>query len=470
MRIVILGPPGSGKGSQARRLAVHYQLPYITVQGALGDIAAEDSELGRLVRETMEANRVSDELMLAVLRVRLGQGDVAKGFVLDGFPRMSTQADTLDLMLEGLGRPVDVVMLIDVDPDDLMERLVGRLTCEGCGTLYNLYTNPPTVDGVCDRCGGRVSRRPDDYEETISNRLRIFESQTAAVIEHYKLRGKLRRVAGGGEAEAVFTQIRHIVDATPRTVIEMEPVAEAAVPLPETEAALLMSARKKVGARRAPAAPPPEVPAALSPVAKPARAKAAKPLGTPAPAAGKPEKPTAPPVAVQKPAAAVVAVKAPAAKAPVAKMPATGKRPSTPKTTPKAASEKAAPAKKAAAGQAPAAKPAAKAAAAKAKPAPNKPVKKPAPTKPVTAKAPARKAAGKVPAKPPVAKKKAAVKKAPARKAPAGKPAAKTGAAPKARPVAKKPVTKKAVAKKAPARKPARVAPRAAARSRGGKR
>ncbi len=166
MRIVILGPPGSGKGSQARRVAVHYQLPYITVQGALSDIAAEDSELGRLVRETMEANRVSDELMLAVLRVRLGQGDVAKGFVLDGFPRTGGQSDTLDLMLDGLGRPVDVVMLIDVDPDDLMERLVGRLTCEGCGTIYNLYTNPPTVDGVCDRCGGRVSRRPDDYEET----------------------------------------------------------------------------------------------------------------------------------------------------------------------------------------------------------------------------------------------------------------------------------------------------------------
>jgi adenylate kinase len=439
MRIVILGPPGSGKGSQARRVAVHYQLPYITVQGALSDIAAEDSELGRLVRETMEANRVSDELMLAVLRVRLGQGDVAKGFVLDGFPRTGGQSDTLDLMLDGLGRPVDVVMLIDVDPDDLMERLVGRLTCEGCGTIYNLYTNPPTVDGVCDRCGGRVSRRPDDYEETISNRLRIFESHTAAVIEHYKLRGKLRRIGGGGEADAVFAQIRHIVDATPRTVIEMEPVSEAAVPLPETEAVLLANPRKRVAPRKAPAPAPPVAPTAP---ARPAARKAAP--KAPAPAAGKPEeKPAAPAAPVERPVAP------PAAKKPAAKAPerVAAAKPATRKAAPKAASGKAAPAK--AAGKAP---------AAKAKAAPKKAAKKAAPPKPAVAKKAAAKARPKA-----AAAKKTAAKKTPARKAPAvakARPAAKKTAA-------KRPAAKKAPAKKAAARKPARAAPRPAARSKG---
>jgi adenylate kinase len=435
MRIVILGPPGSGKGSQARRVATHYQLPYITVQGALGDIAAEDSELGRLVKETLEANRVSDELMLAVLRVRLGQADVGKGFVLDGFPRTASQADTLDLMLDSLGRPVDVVMLIDVDPDDLMERLVGRLTCEGCGTLYNLYTNPPTVDGVCDRCGGRVSRRPDDYEETISNRLRIFESQTAAVIEHYKLRGKLRRVAGGGEPDAVFGQVRHIVDATPRTVIEMEPVAQQAVPLPETEAALLAAPRRKVQTRKPAAAP---APAVLARERRPAAVAPARPAKAPAAATQTIEKVAA------KPAAAPAArPKAPAAK------PAAAKRPSAEKPAQKAAAAKAVPSKKPAAG---------KTAAAKASTAPKKAAKKPVPAKP-----PSRKVAGKAPPKAAAKKlmpKKAAPKKAAAKKAPARKGAAVAGKPAAKKAPARKPATKKTPARKGSSRSSARVAPR----------
>jgi adenylate kinase len=441
MRIVILGPPGSGKGSQARRVATHYQLPYITVQGALGDIAAEDSELGRLVKETLEANRVSDELMLAVLRVRLGQADVGKGFVLDGFPRTASQADTLDLMLDSLGRPVDVVMLIDVDPDDLMERLVGRLTCEGCGTLYNLYTNPPTVDGVCDRCGGRVSRRPDDYEETISNRLRIFESQTAAVIEHYKLRGKLRRVAGGGEPDAVFGQVRHIVDATPRTVIEMEPVAQQAVPLPETEAALLAAPRRKVQTRKPAAAP---APAVLARERRPAAVAPARPAKAPAAATQTIEKVAAEPAPAAKPAAAPAArPKAPAAK------PAAAKRPSAERPAQKAAAAKAVPSKKPAAG---------KTAAAKASTAPKKAAKKPVPAKP-----PSRKVAGKAPPKAAAKKlmpKKAAPKKAAAKKAPARKGAAVAGKPAAKKAPARKPATKKTPARKGSSRSSARVAPR----------
>ena len=435
MRIVLIGPPGSGKGTQAKRVAAHYHIPHVTVAGALADIAAEDSELGRLVKETIDTNRVSDDLVIAVLRVRLTQADAASGFVLDGFPRTVTQAETLETVLDGVGRPIDVVLLVDVDPDELMERLVGRLTCEGCGAVYNVYANPPTVESVCDRCGGRVSRRPDDYEETISNRLRIFESQTAQVIDHLKLHGKLRRVSGEGGSDEVFEQIRRIIDATPRTVIEMEPVLEAAELLPPTlpamtgtparqkaakatakatvkaTAAATVAAFKQVAAEVAA-----EKTAAKKVPAKPVAKAAAPPLPKPVVPA-KPEKTPARPVpasaAVKKPAAAPAAVTKP------------------PRAAGKVASKKA-PAKQAV-----------------AKPAAKKPVaKKAAAKKVVPKKTVAKKAAAKKPAP-----RKAAPKAAP-KKSAAKRPMVKKAAAKKA--AAKKTVAKKAPAKKKPVRTAAR--------------
>jgi adenylate kinase len=442
MRIVLLGPPGSGKGTQAKRVAAHYQLPHVTVAGALADIAAEDSELGRLVKETIETNRVSDDLIIAVLRVRLTQADAANGFVLDGFPRTVGQAETLETVLDGVGRPVDVVLLVDVDPDELMERLVGRLTCEGCGAVYNVYANPPTVEGVCDRCGGRVSRRPDDYEETISNRLRIFESQTAQVIEHFKLHGKLRRVSGEGGSDEVFEQIRRIVDATPRTVIEMEPVAEAAELLPQMLPGLAGApARPKSGAK-----------SAARPTAG-AKASAAATV-----AAFKQ-------VAAEV-AAAKTAAKKPAAK-PVAQPKSAGKPPVKPSAPTKSgAKTPAKPAVPAKAEQA-AARPAAPKKVQKAVPAPAKPAsgagkpaggkaqaKKAAASKTAVTKSAAKKAVPKKAAPKKAAPKKAAPKKVAPKKAAAKKPAVKKA-------VPKKPAAKKAVAKKAPAKKkPARPAAR----------
>lgn len=447
MRIVLIGPPGSGKGTQAKHVAAHYQIPHVTVTGALADIAAEDSELGRLVKETIETNRVSDDLVIAVLRVRLTQPDAANGFVLDGFPRTVSQAETLEAVLDGIGRPLDVVLLIDVDPDELMERLVGRLTCEGCGAVYNAYANPPTVEGVCDRCGGRVSRRPDDYEETISNRLRIFESQTAQLIDHFKLHGKLRRVSGEGGADEVFAQIRHIVDATPRTVIEMEPVAEAAEPLPasltalpatparqkaaakakakakvkataaETVAAFKRAAAEVAAAGKAPKAakkPPATPPAAKKaekaaprPVAPKAHAPLAKAAATPGGAKAAGKKGAAKPVPAKTPVKKVAAKPAPEAAVPKAARQAEGKKPA-----PKKAASKTAGAGKAAQKAAAPKKPASK------KPALKKAAPKKAAPKPV-AKKPAPKAAPKKPPAKPASPKKAPPKKAPAKKKPA---------------------------------------------------
>ena len=444
MRIVLIGPPGSGKGTQAKRVATHYQVPHVTVAGALADIAAEDSELGRLVKETIETNRVSDDLIIAVLRVRLTQADAANGFVLDGFPRTVAQAETLETVLDGVGRPLDVVLLVDVDPDELMERLVGRLTCEGCGAVYNVYANPPTVEGVCDRCGGRVSRRPDDYEETISNRLRIFESQTAQVIDHFKLHGKLRRVSGEGGSDEVFEQIRRIVDATPRTVIEMEPVVEAAELLPATFPALTgtparqkatkatakAAARPTAGAKAAAAATvaafkqvAAEVAAAKT-AAKKAPARPATPAKPAAKAAAKPAvpgkvpTPTKPEKAAARPAGAPVAVKKPAAGA-AAKAPSGGPKGAVKKAPAKTA------AAKPAASKAAAKKPAAKKTAAPKKAAPKKAApKKAVAKKPLAGKAAAKKAAPKKSGAKPAAKKTAAPKKAPAKKKPA-RPAAR---------------------------------------------
>jgi adenylate kinase len=443
MRIVLIGPPGSGKGTQAKRVATHYQVPHVTVAGALADIAAEDSELGRLVKETIETNRVSDDLIIAVLRVRLTQADAANGFVLDGFPRTVAQAETLETVLDGVGRPLDVVLLVDVDPDELMERLVGRLTCEGCGAVYNVYANPPTVEGVCDRCGGRVSRRPDDYEETISNRLRIFESQTAQVIDHFKLHGKLRRVSGEGGSDEVFEQIRRIVDATPRTVIEMEPVVEAAELLPATfpaltgapvrqkatKAAAKAAARPTAGAKAAAAATvaafkqvAAEVAAAKT-AAKKAPAKAATPAKPAAKAAAKPAvpgkapTPTKPTKPAARPAGAPVAVKKSAAGA-AAKTPSGDRKDAVKKAPAKTAAAK--PAARKAAAKKPAAKPAAKKTAAPKKSAPKKAVAK----KPLARKAVAKKAAPKKSVAKPAPARKAVAKKVPAKKKPA-RPAAR---------------------------------------------
>jgi adenylate kinase len=450
MRIVLIGPPGSGKGTQAKHVAAHYRLPHVTVAGALADIAAEDSELGRLVKETIDTNRVSDDLVIAVLRVRLTQADAANGFVLDGFPRTLAQAETLETVLDGVGRPLDVVILVDVDPDELMERLVGRLTCEGCGAVYNVYANPPTVEGVCDRCGGRVSRRPDDYEETISNRLRIFESQTAQVIDHFKLHGKLRRVSGEGGSDEVFEQIRRIVDATPRTVIEMEPVLEPAELLPSQLTAALAGApsRQKSGAKAAAKAPS-KVPAKPVRPAAGVKASAAETVAAfkqvaaevaaaseaPAKGAATPARPTAKTAPAPTKAAPAKAVPAKAA----------------PPKAAKPAAVKKAPAKPAAAPKPPAGKPAAKPAAVKkasAKPAPAKPVAKKAAPKKVAAKKPVAKKPAPKKAAARKAAPKAAAGKAPARKV-APKAAQKKASAKRAAPKARRPAPRKGAARRA---------------------
>ena len=212
MRIVMLGAPGSGKGTQAKLLIDKYTIPQISTGDLLRAAVASGSALGREAKAVMEAGQlVSDELVLGIIRERLAEPDTGNGFILDGFPRTLVQASALDVLLVELGQPLDCALLIDVDFEVLMQRLTGRLTCESCGQMFNRFTTPPAIEGVCDKCGGALKHRADDNEETITNRLRTYESQTAPLIDFYREQGKLESVAGVGEVDEIFRAVDAIV-------------------------------------------------------------------------------------------------------------------------------------------------------------------------------------------------------------------------------------------------------------------
>ena len=179
MRIVLLGAPGSGKGTQAKKLVEKLTIPQVSSGDLLREALAAGTELGRRAKAAMDAGGlVSDDIVLQLIRERLRQPDARPGFILDGFPRNLSQADALDEVLAGLGQPLDCVALLDIDYEALMKRLTGRRTCEKCGHLVNIYFSPPEVLDTCERCGGKLLQRSDDNKETIANRLKVFDSQT----------------------------------------------------------------------------------------------------------------------------------------------------------------------------------------------------------------------------------------------------------------------------------------------------
>jgi len=208
MRIVLLGAPGSGKGTQGKKLAEKLGIPQISTGDLLRAAVAAETPLGKQAKAVMEAGQlVSDEIVMGLIRERLAEPDTEPGFILDGFPRNLAQAEALDAMLEELDKPLQVALHIDVDFDTLMQRLTGRRTCESCGQMYNIYTSPPKIDGVCDKCGGRLVQRADDNEETIRKRLEVYRSQTMPLIDYYRQQGKLRTVKGEGTIDDIFTKI-----------------------------------------------------------------------------------------------------------------------------------------------------------------------------------------------------------------------------------------------------------------------
>ncbi len=210
MRIVLLGAPGSGKGTQAQRLTDIYNIPQISTGDLLRAAVAAGTELGKQAKVAMDSGGlVSDDIVLGMIRERLQQPDATNGFILDGFPRNLTQAASLDKLLAEVGQPIDAGLLIDVDFDILLKRLTGRLSCKDCSTVYNRYFSPPTKEGVCDKCGStNLYHRADDNEETIGNRLKVYEENTAPLINYYADQGLLKRVNGIGEMEDITKAIQ----------------------------------------------------------------------------------------------------------------------------------------------------------------------------------------------------------------------------------------------------------------------
>lgn len=213
MRIVLLGAPGSGKGTQAQKLVEKYGIPQVSTGDLLRAALAEGTPLGRKAKAAMDAGQlVSDDIVLGIIQERLRKPDARNGFILDGFPRNIPQAQALDQMLLRIGQPLDAAILMDVDFDLIIQRLAGRRTCESCGTLYNTFTNPPKVHGLCDKCGGSLHHRADDNEETIGNRLRVYEAQTKPLIDYFSEQEKLHTVHAVGEVDDIFKKLVAILD------------------------------------------------------------------------------------------------------------------------------------------------------------------------------------------------------------------------------------------------------------------
>jgi len=386
MRIVLLGAPGSGKGTQAKLLVERYKVPQISTGDLLRDAVASGSALGRQAKVAMDAGQlVSDEVVLAIIQERIMRTDARKGFILDGFPRNLQQAEALDQLLTALGRPLNLALLVAVDVDALIQRLVGRRTCLSCGQMYNVFYAPPHMEGRCDECGGKLRHRSDDNEETIGNRLRVYESHTLPVIEYYKEQGKLRTVQGVGEISMIFKAVSKVVEdmkANAKTESRTDAIRAAIAKHRATKKAAGKLQQK-----------------AAADVGKPAAKKVA---GKQPPAAAKP-------AARKKPAASKTAV---AGKAAAVKKAAVKKAVAKKKIVKKAVAKKAVVKKALVKKKATAASRAAKKAVVKKATAKKPATKKPAAKKPVSKKQPV--------------KKKTAVKQAAAKKSvPKKKPAAR---------------------------------------------
>lgn len=197
MRIVLLGAPGSGKGTQAKKLVDHYGVVQISTGDLLRAAVSEGTPLGQAAKTAMDAGQlVSDDIVLGMIKERLNQADTKRGYILDGFPRNIAQAEALDEMLGALDQSLQAAIVLDVPFKDLMQRLTGRQTCAKCGAVFNRYTHPSAKPGICDVCGGELMQRADDNEATVEKRLKVFEEQTAPLIAFYEKQNKLARIDG----------------------------------------------------------------------------------------------------------------------------------------------------------------------------------------------------------------------------------------------------------------------------------
>ncbi|HUX05827.1 MAG TPA: adenylate kinase [Acidobacteriota bacterium] len=208
MRLILLGPPGSGKGTQGDLLVGRYGLPRISTGDMLREAASEGSELGIKAKQYMDAGElVPDELVFGIVRERLSRVDAGNGFFLDGFPRNTAQAEELDVVFAEIGHEIEAAVLLDVPREEVLRRLTGRRMCPVCHTAYHMVYHQPANDCVCDHDGAKLSQRDDDSEEVVSERLRVYEEQTKPLVDYYKSRGILVKIDGTGPVEEIFDRI-----------------------------------------------------------------------------------------------------------------------------------------------------------------------------------------------------------------------------------------------------------------------
>jgi adenylate kinase len=212
MNIILLGAPGAGKGTQAKMLQEKFLIPQISTGDMLRAAKQAKTSLGLEAQKYMSAGTlVPDEVVIDLIRERLNAADTKQGYILDGFPRTVSQAEALANMLKAIGSQLDLVISLDVSEEDLVNRLTGRRTCSQCGAGYHLQFSPSKVKDVCDRCGAKLIQREDDQEKTIRYRLKVYQDQTAPLVEFYQKQGILKKVPGTGSLEEVFGRLSSIV-------------------------------------------------------------------------------------------------------------------------------------------------------------------------------------------------------------------------------------------------------------------
>jgi len=208
MELILLGPPGAGKGTQAEKLVKKYDIPPISTGDIFRAAIKEGTELGRKAKEYMDKGLlVPDQVVVGIVTARLQEGNCLKGFLLDGFPRTVSQAEALDRFLSEKGRAVTAVINIEVGMEELIARLTGRRVCRNCGATYHLKFNPPKVRNVCNKCAGELYQREDDTVDTVKERLRVYQENTQPLINYYSNKGLLVNIDGSKEVEKVFDSI-----------------------------------------------------------------------------------------------------------------------------------------------------------------------------------------------------------------------------------------------------------------------
>jgi adenylate kinase len=214
MLIILLGPPGAGKGTQAEKIMNDYNLAYVSTGAILREAVKNETALGRKARQYMDQGQlVPDDLVVEIVKDRLQEDDCSDGALLDGFPRTVAQASFLEKVLPDIEAAIDRVILIEVDEKELIDRLTGRRVCCDCGANYHLKFNPPKVRNVCDRCGGDLCQRDDDTLETVKERLEVYKKQTEPLINFYRDKDQLSTVDGNQEMDSVYEQIRSILES-----------------------------------------------------------------------------------------------------------------------------------------------------------------------------------------------------------------------------------------------------------------